>query len=291
MKKIAFFINEYMEYFDLLKTEAEKQQVDLVFCPYSDLAMSFYKGKLVVSVKEHDLSKFDLVYFRNLDPKGEGHITVSEFCRQKQIPVLDTVFRFNLPWIASKNFVYTRLMEKGLPLIDTEFVSESNFEQALSRIQFPCIAKITQGAGGDGVYLCKSKEEIQQIFKKHSKHLILQNFIQNDGDIRVFVIDDKVIGAMERKRVGKDEFRNNISLGGDAIAYALTPEMESIAVKATQALQYSVSGVDLIFDKESLSWKIIEINKAPQYMGIMKATGINVPKLLIEYLQSKITSE
>ncbi len=290
MKKIAFFIAEYMTYFDLLADAAKKEEVELVFCLYDDLYMSFTNNQLVVKVKEYDLRYFDLVYFRNLDPHGEGHITISEYCRQNNILVLDEVFRFNLPWIASKNFVYTRLAAYGLPLIDTEFVSKNNYSLALSKISFPCIAKITHGAGGEGVYLCESEVEVKKLFERNNENLILQNFVENDGDIRIYVIGNKVVGAMKRTRVGADEFRNNVSLGGDPSAYAITSEMEAIAIAATKALRYSVSGVDLIFDQKTQSWKIIEINKAPQYMGIMKATGQDIPRLLIQYLQNSISN-
>ena len=41
-------------------------------------------------------------------------------------------------------------------------------------------------------------------------------------------------------------------------------------------------------DKEG-NWRILEVNRACQFEGFEKATGINVPKAVIEYLLKKKT--
>ena len=76
-----------------------------------------------------------------------------------------------------------------------------------------------------------------------SASVIAQEFIKEaDGaDIRAFVVDGNVIGAI--KRQGKEgEFRSNLHRGGSAIIIELTDEEEKTALKATKAMDLGISG-------------------------------------------------
>ena len=43
---------------------------------------------------------------------------------------------------------------------------------------------------------------------------MLQEYIPNDGDYRVLVLGEKVLGVMKRVSPNKEEFKNNYSAGG-----------------------------------------------------------------------------
>ena len=55
------------------------------------------------------------------------------------------------------------------------------------------------------------------------------------------------------------------------------------AVKAAKAMGLSVAGVDLL--RSSTGPKIMEVNSSPGLRGIEEVTGINVARLIIEYIE------
>jgi len=59
-------------------------------------------------------------------------------------------------------------------------------------------------------------------------------------------------------------------------------EIESLAIKATQALKAEFTGVDLLADKDKLM--IIEVNRSSQFQIFEKLTKVNVAEKLINYL-------
>ena len=94
--------------------------------------------------------------------------------------------------------------------------------------QFPAIMKSVDGHGGQEVFLLKAKEDAE-LYQKPNKKYIFQNFYPNDGDLRLYVLNKKVIGAVIRHN--ELDFRSNFSLGGEVAEYH--PE-EELVKKAEQ---------------------------------------------------------
>jgi RimK family alpha-L-glutamate ligase len=115
----------------------------------------------------------------------------------------------------------------------------------------------------------------------------LQEYIKNDGDFRVWVLGEKVLGVMKRSSADKKEFRNNYSAGGNVEVADLPEEVKEIAVKAAKVCGLAVAGVDVAFRDFDVKKPVIwEVNKGPQFKGFMKATGIDVPMEIVKYLVS-----
>ncbi|MHA1372514.1 MAG: RimK family alpha-L-glutamate ligase, partial [Promethearchaeota archaeon] len=100
-------------------------------------------------------------------------------------------------------------------------------------------------------------------------------------DIRAFIIGDTLVGAMQRYEVLND-WRSNVTLGGRAEAIKITPELEEISLKAAKAVNGEIVGVDLMDSDRGLL--VVEVNGTPQFQGLMKSTGINIPRRIIDYV-------
>ena len=78
----------------------------------------------------------------------------------------------------------------------------------------PLIVKLLEGTQGKGVVLAETKKAAESVinaFKSLNANILVQEFIKeaNGADIRAFVVDGNVVGAM--KRQGKEgEFRSNL---------------------------------------------------------------------------------
>ena len=114
--------------------------------------------------------------------------------------------------------------------------------------------------------------------------VIVQEFIKEakGADLRVFIVDNQVIGAM--KRQGKDgEFRSNLHRGGSATYYKLDTEELHAALKAAKALKLPVCGVDML--QSSRGPLVLEVNSTPGLEGIEGATEKNIARSIITFIE------
>jgi len=154
----------------------------------------------------------------------------------------------------------------------------------------PLVLKLLEGTQGLGVVLAETHNaatSVLEAFNGIGARVIAQEFIKEaaGADIRVFIIDGKVVGAM--KRQGKEgEFRSNLHRGGTASVISLTDEEEKTALKATRAMGLGVAGVDLL--QSSSGPLVLEVNSSPGLEGIEAATKKDIAKEIIRYLELNV---
>ncbi|MCM4171576.1 30S ribosomal protein S6--L-glutamate ligase [Arenibacter sp. TNZ] len=181
------------------------------------------------------------------------------------------------------------LSRAGLGLPKTVF---SNYSRDVGTIidnagGAPVVIKLLEGTQGLGVVLAdnrNSAESILEAFNGLKARVIVQEFIKEakGADIRAFVIDGVVVGAM--KRQGKEgEFRSNLHRGGSANIIELTDEEENAAIKAARVMGLGVAGVDML--QSARGPLILEVNSSPGLEGIEAATGKDIAGLMIKYVE------
>ncbi|APQ16774.1 30S ribosomal protein S6--L-glutamate ligase [Maribacter hydrothermalis] len=181
------------------------------------------------------------------------------------------------------------LSRAGLGLPKTVF---SNYSKDVSQVieragGAPLVIKLLEGTQGLGVVLADNKnsaESILEAFNGLKARVIVQEFIKEakGADIRVFIVDGVVVGAM--KRQGKEgEFRSNLHRGGSANIIELTDEEENAALKAARSLGLGIAGVDML--QSARGPLILEVNSSPGLEGIENATGNDIASQIIKYVE------
>ena len=154
----------------------------------------------------------------------------------------------------------------------------------------PLVLKLLEGTQGLGVVLAETHNaatSILEAFNGLKARVIAQQFIkESDGaDIRVFIVDGVVVGAM--KRQGKEgEFRSNLHRGGSASIIELSDEEELTAIKAAKAMKLGVAGVDML--QSSSGPLVLEVNSSPGLEGIETATQKDIAREIIKYLERNV---
>lgn len=149
----------------------------------------------------------------------------------------------------------------------------------------PVIIKLLEGTQGLGVVLAESEKAAQSVieaFHNLKARIIVQEFIAESkgADLRAFVVNGEVVGAM--KRQGKEgEFRSNLHRGGTGKLVKLTRAEKAAALLATKALGLGIAGVDMLQSKRGPL--VLEVNSSPGLEGIEKATGLDIAGKIIEY--------
>ena len=194
-----------------------------------------------------------------------------------------------------KDKLYTQqvLGESNLPVPKTLLVRHPiKLEWVEKNLTFPVIIKTLSGSFGAGVFLAEDKKQFKQLLKmaeitKKSYNIIVQEFIKDSWgkDLRVFVLNGKVVGCMMRQAVD-DDFRANITRGGEGIPYQIDENIEWLGGESARLLGLDIAGVDLLFDNGG--YKICEVNSSPGFEGMDKFTHTNIAEDIVNFVKHKI---
>jgi ribosomal protein S6--L-glutamate ligase len=181
------------------------------------------------------------------------------------------------------------MARKGIPIPQTLFsINPNNIGEQIRLLGGPpVVIKLQEGTQGLGVILAESKKSAKSIidtFYKMDTSILLQQYIEeaNGEDIRIIVVGNRVVAAMKRKSE-LDEFRSNVHRGGETEAVELSSKEKHIALNATKYLGLGVAGVDLMRSKKGPV--LIEVNASPGLKGIEGATGVNVAKHIVQFVE------
>ena len=187
--------------------------------------------------------------------------------------------------LAQSNLDIPKTMLLRYP-IDIDFVEKN--------IGFPVIVKKISGSYGRGVVLCEDKKSLRQLvtmaeLTKKSYDIIIQEFIKDTWgkDLRVMVVNNKVIGCMMRQATD-DDFRANITRGGEGFPYEVNEQIEWLSSESSKALGLDIAGVDLLF--QNGGYKICEVNSNPGFEGMETYTKKNIADEIVSFIKFKIGS-
>lgn len=278
-----------------LKEETKKKGHTLDGCHSWDLSILAKNDSFKPILKDKDITSYDLIYLWATRKRRWEWYTTAYFLNYKyktkivNHKIIDREYLMNLSPVSD----YLKQVEQNLPFPKSAVIlSEEGVEEVLEEFSFPFILKLSGGRQGKGVFLIEDKitllEKIEE-FNDTNQAYILREFIPNDGDIRIFCVGYKAIGAMKRIPPEGD-FRSNISQGGKGEEYDLdkNPEIKTLAEKISEMTKTEIAGVDIIIDKETKKPYILEINPGPQFTGLEKFTSTNAALKIIEYFEKLV---
>lgn len=293
MKKIIVFtLSAAQSKYEVgrLKEEAKKAGVEVEHYLYREMGFEFgNRGeKVYLAGKAIDLKGVSGVWFRVAGTKSGKYIsarnTLIEICKSKGVFCVNN--ESYLKWERMDKILQHGVFGLNeIPIVETkifykkEDVLKHNFE-------YPVICKHAFGFQGKSVVKIDNREKLEAyIYSMEEKNLgmhLWQKFLPVGWDLRVVVVGGKAIGGMKRSAVG-DEFRSNFSLGGEVEKWELSNEEIILAEKTARVCGLDYGGVDIMKDRQGNNY-ILEVNRACQYKGFEKATGINVAKRVLEML-------
>lgn len=184
------------------------------------------------------------------------------------------------------------LQEQGLDIPITGYANSPNDTNNLIEMVggAPLIVKLLEGTQGKGVVLAettKAAESVINAMKSLRANLLVQEFIKEAAgvDLRCFMIDGKVAAVIQREAAA-GEFRANLHCGGKASLADITPEEETLAIKAARTMNLSVAGVDII--RSSRGPLLLEVNSSPGLQGVEDATGHDVAGSMIQSIEQQL---
>lgn len=256
---------------------------------HSKCYVGIQQGNPTIHYKGHDLSHIDAII-----PRIGSSLTFYGSAIVRQFEVMGVVS-------ANPSQAITRSRDKlrcmqilsgaGLGLPITGFArSVSDVDDLISMVGgAPLVIKLLEGTQGIGVVLAETKKAASSVIEAFyglGNNILIQEYIKEakGTDIRAFVVDGKVVGAM--KRTAKEgEFRSNLHRGGTAEIVKLTRAERATAISAAKAMGLTVAGVDML--PSSRGPLILEVNSSPGLEGIETATEKDIAVEIIKYLETQ----
>lgn len=181
------------------------------------------------------------------------------------------------------------LSRAGLGLPKTIFMDYSRDTEGVVEAVggAPVVIKLLEGTQGLGVVLAENQKAAQSVieaFHGVKARIIVQEFIKEakGADIRAFVVNGEVVGAM-RRQARDGEFRSNLHRGGHATVVKLNRQEKHAAITAARKMGLDVAGVDMLPSHRGPL--IIEVNSSPGLEGIEKATEVDIAGRIVEFLE------
>jgi tetrahydromethanopterin:alpha-L-glutamate ligase len=170
---------------------------------------------------------------------------------------------------ASKAMTTALILKQGIPSPETLFTASHKEAGAFIKRFGKAVFKPLYGFDGNGICLIDSTDVLTE------SPYYLQEYIPNDRDFRVFVIDGEAVGAIMRI---SDSLTHNIHQGGIGSPVVIDAEMREIAGAAARAVGIDYCGVDLLHTQEG--YTVLEVNGTPNW----HCMDAPIPRLLAAYL-------
>ena len=235
-----------------------------------------------------------VIFYRRASPESEKGLNFLQEFESLGFICINTynaMMNCNNKWLT-----YTILEKQNIATPKTALINNQMSSDDIKKIakeqfgnKYPLIVKILDGSKGKGVSIVESERSltsvIQALLVTNTSGVILQEFIPNDGDYRIHVVNNEIVAYMKREATSSKEFRANISLGGTGKVVEISDEIKQLAINTHSASGCVWSGVDIMIAKDTKKPYVVEINTSPGLVGITEAVKSDIVKSIFNNLQ------
>jgi len=153
-------------------------------------------------------------------------------------------------------------------------LSNERLNQGRDRFGDVGVYKTAIGTHGGGTWKVDLTDTVNP--KVGNRQAFLQQLVERDEDehrdLRVYIVDDTVVGAMYRY-APEGDWRTNVALGGQVLDATdeMPQEARETALYAADVMGLDYAGVDLIEGDDG--WFVLEVNPTAGFKGLYEATG------------------
>ena len=295
MKKTGWIIvngnlitDKFIDYAKMIQAAALKRHIDISIMKNNDILLDL-SDKQPLHLHKQTYTLPDFAFFIDKD------IYLAQYLEQLGIPVFNSSSTIEMS--DDKIQTYQRLTSLDIPIPHTIIapkiytkgvLSDDYLQSIIHKLGIPLVVKEAFGSFGEQVYLVNNVEELKELTNNlQGKPFLFQSYISSSHgrDIRLQVVGNEVIAGMERNN--NQDFRANITNGGDMKPFTPDQKAINIAVDAAQAINADFAGVDLLFGPEN-SYFVCEINANAHIRNLTECTGVNIADKMITYIERKI---
>lgn len=183
------------------------------------------------------------------------------------------------------------LQRAGLPTPPSWTVERLEEARAIVEAEaaagFELVCKPLFGAQGKGLRRLRDADDLPSE-EECAGVWYLQRYVPPEGgdrDFRVFVIDGEPVAAMARCGVS---WITNVHRGGRPEPVSPEGVLGVLAVAAARAVGAFYAGVDLIEERGTGRFLVLEVNSQPAWQGLQAVTAFDIAEALLEAIARKL---
>lgn len=227
------------------------------------------------TVTNTDIATYDLVYFKSHQRYYEFAIAAAEYLKYRNVPFFDEELSSYISY--DKLSDTTRLAINRIPVPTMVCAAKETLKkearEALAKLGTPFVCKEINADRSKKNYLLHSYEELVEVLEAAdaSDIFMLQRYVENNGYIRVLLLSSQIALAIYRHPVDNPDPRKqhlNTPAGAPNASLLSESEMQREAAdlvrRAARVSHRQVAGIDVLQDKATGQWYVLEVNTSPQ---------------------------
>src|SRR5690242_1676042 len=185
------------------------------------------------------------------------------------------------------------LLRAGIPVPRTMLAfDEPRAIEGIETLGYPAVIKPISGSWGRLLSRINDRDAAEAIIEhretlgsyQHHIHYIQEYVTKPKRDIRAFVVGDRTICAIYR---ASEHWVTNTARGAVTSNCPVTPDLDSLCIRAAQAVGGGILAVDVLEDEER-GLLVNEINATMEFRNSIAPTGVNIPHEMISYIFNSI---
>jgi [lysine-biosynthesis-protein LysW]---L-2-aminoadipate ligase len=188
------------------------------------------------------------------------------------------------------------LLRAGIPVPRTMLAfDEPRAIEGIEAMGYPAVIKPISGSWGRLLSRINDRDAAEAVIEhretlgsyQHHIHYIQEYVAKPKREIRAFVVGDRTICAIYRT---SEHWVTNTARGAVTSNCPVTPDLDSLCVRAAQAVGGGILAVDVLEDEEQ-GLLVNEINATMEFRNSIAPTGVNIPQEMLEYIFSHVREE
>ncbi len=278
VRKVLIFAKDVAEntaYFQMVR-EQNRVAVDYECVGYESLLFHINGSSTSVRCLETgtDIATYAFTYFKNhQDP--EATFAAAEYLKFKGRRFVD---HDSATFFADTKLVeYLKLISHGLPVPETyganAMVLKERFAEIVQTLGLPFVLKAATSNRGRNNYIIDQEKDFRRILDEETTERIwlAQRYVPNDGFYRIYVLGKDADLAIWRAPAShENQLKRHLNKPRGSANANLVPanevprDVQQLALRSAACLDRQIAGVDLVQDKTSQKWYILEVNNGPQ---------------------------
>lgn len=188
------------------------------------------------------------------------------------------------------------LLQAGIAVPRTMLAfDEPRAIEGIEAVGYPAVVKPISGSWGRLLSRINDRDAAEAVIEhretlgsyQHHIHYIQEYVTKPKRDIRAFVVGDRTICAIYRT---SEHWVTNTARGAVTSNCPVTPDLDSLCIRAAQAVGGGILAVDVLEDEEQ-GLLVNEINATMEFRNSIAPTGVNIPQEMLEYILSHVREE
>ncbi len=164
--------------------------------------------------------------------------------------------------------------------------------RGIETLGYPAVLKPTTGSWGRLLARINDRDAAEAVLEhqetlgsyQHHIHYAQEYIAKPSRDIRAFVVGDRTICAIYRT---SEHWVTNTARGAVASNCPVTAELDSLCVRAAQAVGGGILAIDVLEDPQR-GLLVNEINATMEFRNSIAPTGVDIPHLMLDYVLSNV---